>query len=566
LTAVIFVAVAGNIDGLLQVLEGASRTFFQDQQFGFFDFWRSSRMMAPGSPGNEITEFPFFTFLFADLHAHLIAIPVAITAFAATVAAYLRIGRKRHWAESLAGLFVIGVLIGSLRAINAWDFPTQLLLAGGFLVGGQLLTSKRSLFGKLVVGGVSAVFVAVVGHVVFLPFHSNFELFNNGVIKSQFTTDLWRYIVIHSLFLLVILSWLVFMWREKLADALAKLTSAPLPGSGASSWIWHIVLVLVAVSVLTLALTGFATIAFVVIVGASVFGAGVVAQGSGVPGSRYSLVAVGMVVMAMALAAGVDIFTVKDDIGRMNTVFKFYLQAWILLAMASAYFLWFLAVAGKLSLRDVRAPRGVWMAGLAVFVIGVMIYPVLGTRDRNSERFEFSGLALDGMTYMESVTYNDHEGPLTLQYDFDAITWMQENIEGSPVIIEGLSDQYRWGNRVSIYTGLPSVIGWDWHQRQQRVGYASTVSARRVEVDRFFDTTLRQTAIFTLDKYGVKYVYIGEMERAKYPENGLNKFETMDINGLEQVYPTSEMISDGIDTPVVIYEYTPTGKSTVFNK
>ncbi|MBT7079856.1 MAG: hypothetical protein HN926_10910, partial [Chloroflexi bacterium] len=566
LTAVIFVAVAGNIDGLLQVLEGASRTLFQDGQFGFFDFWRSSRMMAPGSPGNEITEFPFFTFLFADLHAHLIAIPIAITAFAATIAAYLRIGRKRHWAESLAGLFVIGVLIGSLRAINAWDFPTQLLLAGGFLVGGQLLASNKSLIGKLVAGGVSAVFVAVVGHVVFLPFHSNFELFNNGVIKSQFTTDLWRYIVIHSLFLLVILSWLVFMWREKLVDALARVTSAPLPGSGASGWTWHIVLVLVAVSVSTLALTGFATISFVIIVGASVLGAGVVAYGSRMPGSRYSLVAVGMVVMAMALAAGVDMFTVKDDIGRMNTVFKFYLQAWILLAMASAYFLWFLAVAGKFSLSNVRAPRGVWMAGLAVLVIGVMIYPVLGTRDRNSERFEFSGLALDGMAYMESVTYNDHEGPLTLKYDFDAITWMQENIEGSPVIIEGLSDQYRWGNRVSIYTGLPSVIGWDWHQRQQRVGYASTVSARRVEVDRFFDTTLRQTAIFTLDKYGVKYVYIGEMERAKYPENGLNKFETMDINGLEQVYPTSEMISDGIDTPVVIYEYTPTGKSTVFNK
>jgi uncharacterized membrane protein len=55
------------------------------------------------------------------------------------------------------------------------------------------------------------------------------------------------------------------------------------------------------------------------------------------------------------------------------------------------------------------------MAGLAVFVIGVMIYPVLGTRDRNSERFEFSGLALDGMAYMESVTYNDQEGPLTLK-------------------------------------------------------------------------------------------------------------------------------------------------------
>jgi YYY domain-containing protein len=566
LTAVIFVAVAGNIDGLLQVLQGASRTLFLDQEFGFFDFWRSSRMMAPESRGNEITEFPFFTFLFADLHAHMIAIPIAITAFAATIAAYLRIGRKRHWAESLAGLFVIGVLIGSLRVINAWDFPTQLLLAGGFLVGGELLASDNSFIGKLVVGGASAVFVAVIGYVVFLPFHSNFELFNNGVIKNQFTTDLWRYIVIHSLFLLAILSWLVFMWREKLADALAIVTSAPLPGSGLSGWAWHIVLVLVAVSISTLALTGFATIAFVVIVGASVLGAGVVAHGSRVPGSRYSLVAVGMVVMAMALAAGVDILTVKDDIGRMNTVFKFYLQAWILLAISSAYFLWFLGDAGKLSLSNIRGPRGVWMAGLAVLVIGVMIYPVLGTRDRNSERFEFSGLALDGMAYMESVTYNDHEGPLMLKYDFDAITWMQENIEGSPVIIEGISDQYRWGNRVSIYTGLPAVIGWDWHQRQQRVGYASAVTSRRIEVDRFFHSPLRQTAISTLDKYDVKYVYIGEMERVKYPEDGLEKFEKMDINGLSQVYPTSEMIADGIDTPVMIYEYMPTGRSTVLNK
>ncbi len=557
LIAVVFVAVAGNIDGLLQVLQGVTRSLFHDQPFGFFDFWRSSRMMAPNSPGNEITEFPFFTFLFADLHAHLLAIPFAITAFAATIAAYLRIGRKRPIAESLGGLFVLGVLIGSLRAINAWDFPTQLLLAGAFLIGGQLLISDRSFIGRMVVGVVSAVFVAVVGHIVYLPFHANFELFNNGVIKSQFTTELWRYIVIHSLFLLVILSWLVFMWREKLSDALASITNAPLSGSGVAGWTWHVVLVLAAVSVATLALTGFATIAFAVIIGSSVLGAGVTAYGSGLPGGRYLLVAVGMVVMAMALAAGVEMFTVKDDIGRMNTVFKFYLQAWILLGMGSAYFLWFLADAGKLSLRNLRAPRGAWMALLAVLVVGVMIYPVLGARDRNAERFEFSGLALDGMAYMESATYVDQEGALTLKYDFDAIEWMQENIKGSPVIIEGISDQYRWGNRVSIYTGLPAVIGWDWHQRQQRVGYASTVTNRRIEVDRFFQTILRQTAILTLDKYNIKYVYVGEMERAKYPALGLEKFEKMDINGLVQVYPTLEMIADGLDTPVVIYEYTP---------
>jgi YYY domain-containing protein len=556
LVAVMLVAVVGNIDGLLQVLEGFSRKFFQEQPFGQFDFWRSSRMMAPGSPGNEITEFPFFTFLFADLHAHLIAIPIAITALAATIAAYLRIGRKRPMAESLAGLFVIGILVGSLRTINAWDFPTQLLLAGGFLVGGQLLYSSRSIIERLVVGVVSSIFVLVVGHVVYLPFHSNFELFNNGVLKSEFSTELWRYIVIHSLFLLSILSWLVFMWRERLTESLASVTNAPMPGSGIFAWSWHVVVVLVAAAVATLALTGFATIAFTVVIGASMAGAGITAYRTSVPGARYSLIAVGMVAMAMALAAGVDMFTVKDDIGRMNTVFKFYLQAWVLLAMASAYFLWYLGDAGKLSLSNVRAPRGLWLGLLAFLVIGVMVYPVLGTRDRNAERFEFSGLALDGMAYMQTVAYNDHEGPLTLKHDYDAIEWMQRNIEGSPVIVEGLSDQYRWGNRVSIYTGLPAVIGWDWHQRQQRVGYARTVTERRIEVDRFFHSTLRLTATGFLDKYNVKYVYIGEMERAKYPEAGLEKFETMDINGLVQVYPTLEMITDGLDTPVVIYEYT----------
>jgi len=275
------------------------------------------------------------------------------------------------------------------------------------------------------------------------------------------------------------------------------------------------------------------------------------------PGARYLLVAVGMVVMAMALAAGVDMFTVKDDIDRMNTVFKFYLQAWVLLAMASAYFGWFLADAGKLSFNNLRIGRGVWMGLLAVLVIGVMVYPVLGTRHRNSLRFEQSGLALDGMAYMETSTYVDKEGPLTLKYDFDAIEWMQENIEGSPVIIEGLADQYRWGNRISIYTGLPAVIGWDWHQRQQRVGYANTVTDRRVEVDKFFDNSQRSMALKTLDKYDVRYVYIGEMERAKYSEAGLKKFEKMETDGLVQVYPTSNLIEAGLDTPVVIYEYTP---------
>ena len=183
-----------------------------------------------------------------------------------------------------------------------------------------------------------------------------------------------------------------------------------------------------------------------------------------------------------------------------------------------------------------------------------MVYPILGTRDRNSTKFDTTGLGLDGMAYMESVTYQNDGTPLTLKYDLEAIEWMQENVEGSPVIIEGLTDLYRWGNRVSIYTGLPAVIGWDWHQRQQRVKYASSVSERRDEIDRFYDTPLRSSALKTLNKYQVKYVYIGELERAKYGSAGIAKFKNMAADGLVRVYPVN---GSDKETPVVIYKYVP---------
>ena len=545
---------AGNIDGLIQVFQGAARVFFQDAAFGQFDFWRSSRMMAPDSLGHEITEFPFFTFLFADLHAHLIAIPVAITALGAAAAAFLRIGRNRSKIETLVGLTVIGILVGSLRTINAWDFPTQLILTGTFLIGGQLLNSRRVFLEGLIIGVASTTFVIVVGYVVYLPFHASFELFNNGVVKSEFTTELWRYILINSVFVFLIISWLVFVLRERLYHAFTLVANPPMPGSGLTGWTWQVLMIFILAVVASLAATGFAVIAFALMIGASVFAAGLVAYRSGISGSRYSLVAVGFVVMAMALAIGVDIFTVKDDIGRMNTVFKFYLQAWVLLGIASAYFLWVLADARKLSLSGVRPGRGIWMGLLAILVVGVMVYPILGTRDRNSTRFDMSGLGLDGMAYMESVTYQNDGTPLTLKYDLEAIEWMQENVEGSPVIIEGLTDLYRWGNRVSIYTGLPAVIGWDWHQRQQRVKYASSVSERRDEVDSFYDTPLRSSALKILNKYQVKYVYIGELERAKYGTAGIAKFKSMVADGLVQVYPEN---GSDMETPVVIYKYVP---------
>lgn len=547
-----FVAVAGNIDGLVQVVEGARRAIGENVPAGTFDFWRSSRMFERNSPGNEITEFPFFSFLFADLHAHMIVIPFAILALSLAVAVFLRASESEAFWQKWGRLAVLGVAVGALRIINAWDFPTQLLLAGAAVMVGELFVARKPLSARLAGGLLKWIFVAAVGFVAYLPFHINFELFNNGVLQSEFHTPLWRYFAIHSIFLLVVISWVFFEVRDRIPAMRAWLrlysTANQMP-----EWVAPFVIVALSAAVLTFAFTQWGTLVFTVVLASAVAATAFVVYRSGQPGGRYVLAVSGFVVMAMALGGGVDVFTVKDDIGRMNTVFKFYLQAWWLLALASGYLLWLMWSAGRFSFKSLSVPRGVWMTGVAVLAVGVMVYPVLGTNVRIRDRFDTSNTGLDGTSYMETTVHfeRDQSGnptPISLGNDLQAIEWLQQNVEGSPVIVEGLTDLYRWGGRVSIYTGLPAVIGWDWHQRQQRVNYAWAVTDRRQQVDSFFRTPSPSQAVEFLEEFDVRYVYVGELERITYPEDGLSKFDNMGAFGLQPVFESEA---------VTIYEYSP---------
>ena len=154
------------------------------------------------------------------------------------------------------------------------------------------------------------------------------------------------------------------------------------------------------------------------------------------------------------------------------------------------------------------------------------------------------------MAYMPTAVYYDDadrsgsiEPPevLELGWDYHAIIWLQDNIEGSPVVLEGNSGLYTWGSRVSVYTGLPTVVGWDWHQQQQRWEDRDQVSVRRADVHALYSTTDVENARRLIEKYGVRYVYVGQLERLYYPQAGLEKFERMAQYGLlSPVYPTPD--------------------------
>jgi YYY domain-containing protein len=250
-------------------------------------------------------------------------------------------------------------------------------------------------------------------------------------------------------------------------------------------------------------------------------------------GERLQWLAVGA---AMALSVAVEVVVLQGDIGRMNTVFKFYLQVWILLSIAAATSLtwvWRRARRWRTSLREL------WLGTMGLLIAGGALFLPFGIRARAVDRMApATGLTLDGMAFTEHAVISDgREGnmqEISLTGDYHAIRWMQETIEGSPVILEGLGrHEYLWANRVSIYTGLPAVVGWEWHQVQQRAGLGGDlVHRRRADVNAFYNTTDIAQAEEILARYGVGYVYVGGYERAYYDQQGLGKLDRMVEEGV----------------------------------
>ena len=566
----LFVAVLGNLDGAIQVGHGAWRVVVGNVPFGEFDFWRSSRMMPPDPPGHEITEFPFFTFLFADLHPNLMAIPFALLALGLALAVVMAGARSvgspaRHGGmDELGRLAVLGTVVGAIRLINTWDFPTYLIVAVSAVTLAEYLRQGGLGVRVLMSSGAKSALILMVGYGVFLPFHLSYETFFTSLDWTTNQTVLWQFLAISGLFIFIIGSfylvesraWLLEWWRalRGKASATAQVTSqgvyTPIVGDERRRIgrlrAWAMVLAAVVagyvVAVTIPAWVG-STIPFLLVLEGLVLVAGMaVLRSTRADAPQLAFVAL-IVSVSLSLAIGLDIFRVEGDVDRMNSVFKFYLQIWVMLALASAYLLWRIAGNGPTAWRGLSLGKKVWVGALAVLVLSASVYPVLGTQDRLRDRFNdrVLPLTLDGMTYMREGVYGDEHGEIELKPDYEGIRWLQDNVAGSPVILEGVTPVYRWGGRISVYTGLPSVVGWQWHQEQQRWGYRWAIAERAADVKKIYSTGDVEEALSLMRRYGVEYVYVGQLEGLYYPSAGLQKFANLMHDHLDTVYQNGQV-------------------------
>ncbi len=434
---------------------------------------------------------------------------------------------RGYWPWIVAVIF--GLAVGSLWAINSWEFPAYALLMVGVCAGASWM-SPGSVKARLLAGGGLAMVALLVSYAAFWPFHASTETFGTGIEPTRWRTPITNYLLIHGLLLLGALGLLVVT----LPVAWAPLAAAVRTRSGLSAQRqWTLAgVVLGMILAIYLWAAGYVTAGFLTVFVSLTAWALVdrIASRDAV-NRRPDTMALAILALALAVSIGVELVRVEGDIARMNTVFKYYLVAWLLFSIVAGYGFWrWWQTTGEYALAVRRGSRIAGAGLVALVTTGVLVYPVLATPVRLDDRFGDTPYTLDGAAWMTTAVHWERDVPIELGWDADAIRWMQDNVAGTPVVLEAHGDQYRWNGRFSVYTGLPTVLGWPWHQVQQRNDWDG-VRERARDVETMYNSVHGPVALGLLDKYGVAYIVVGDLERIYYDSNGINKFERMASRG-----------------------------------
>jgi uncharacterized membrane protein len=214
-----------------------------------------------------------------------------------------------------------------------------------------------------------------------------------------------------------------------------------------------------------------------------------------------------LIFIGLALSWTTEFFYLLDNFSvRLNTIFKFYFQTWIMLSLASTYAIWWILTIAPQRLHKIWVNLA--LAGAALFILGGLVYPVLATQSRVA--------GLSGQPDLDAASTLRRYNP----EDWAAIDWLLQNADpvtgahtpGVPVILEAPGESYNYEGRISAFTGFPTLLGWALHEGQWRGSYVEQ-DKRRPDILTIFTTGDADQALELLRKWQVNYVIVGAAER-----------------------------------------------------
>ena len=533
---------------------------------GYWWWWRGTRVIDTLAEGGAsldytITEVPFFSFLLGDLHAHVTSLP--FTALALSLALALLVAAEPpglDWLRRRPGeAAALALTLGALAFINAWDFPLSVAIVAMAATAHWLSFGRRprdqaaadlpsdeglSIASFLTQGlgraALLAIALAAAGIVLYLPFYVSFDSQAGGILPV--TGPGTR----HFLFLvvmgvpavlaagLVARSVLEMGWPT---PELRKLGWPVLAVSLAPFFVWLMgVAVLVSVSTGDVNLAeGLVwrrlTLAVPLLLAGGLAAYCALVLSAGRRPMQWLVFALILAAAGFYLLAGAELFRISDLFGnRMNTVFKVYYQAWLLLGIAGAVgFYYIVAAPIRRRWADYRAGllRAIgiaWAIVIAGLVLASAYYPVAATLERTGwlqDGGSWADNTLSGLDYLRRSEPDE----------YDAIMWLNTQAEPGR-IVEAVGDGYSNYGRVSAATGRATVLGWEGHQQQWRGDdQKNLLAGRRHDVASIYQDEDGLEVLRLLRLYDVRWLVVGPREREAYGADVAQRMEQWATEG-----------------------------------
>lgn len=464
-----------------------------------FDWWAPSRVI-PDSVA--ITEFPAWSYLFADVHPHVMNIGVLVSIVPVCIVLYRSLTEARAM-RSVAAAIAAGLLVGLVRMTNTWDLP----LGAGLVALTFVAAAIRRVPWKVILpAGSAAVAVVMIGYA---PYTWRGLVFDSGFDPAELRTPWWSWAEQFGAFAIVTVLAVIdrrSVGRRPSRTVWRSFREAPIAG---------LAMTLVAMGIVLRSPDDLVLVTCLVLAGA---GGWATWRSTSDLRARRSAVAPALLSIGWAIQAGVELFTVRNDGGRTNTVFKFWYQSWLLLALGAAVVLTEIVLRHRGS--GWRGTGRPWLVRSAVIasaaiVTTSMAFWTLAVPARTADRLSAGGLSLDGEAYLASGTTMTYDDGITFTpgADMVLVDWLRANVRGIRVVAEAPGIDYQWTSRISWLTGLPTPLGWAYHETQQRRAFTPKIEMRRIDMLELYTTQDPRTMARVLATYDVAYLVYGTQER-----------------------------------------------------
>ena len=419
----------------------------------------------PDVEDKTIHEFPCYSFVLGDLHAHVVDIMFVLLLLGLLYAWIKKVrttelsgesmSRREFWKKQLLmpQLLAAGALLGMIHWTNYWDFVIYFVVTCGAALFMNIIGQKGKIRWALGVTAAQAAEILILATVIILPFTLQFDTSNmvQGIALAQHHSLPHQLLVLWGLPGILTILFVVSLLIEKLRGAEQKslyhlLTSIRLPDL------------------------------FAVLMG---------------------LCAIGLVLIPELVYVR-DIY--ENGNARANTMFKLTYQAYIMFGMTMIYAIFRLLIIGKNKILKVLAFIGLFFFVWTCGYFGNSVHSWFGEVWKPSQ---YKGL--NATAFLETDFPEDVNG----------IRWLKENISDAPVVLEANGDSYSEYERVSAMTGLPTIMGWYVHEWLWR-GNLSDLNAKIEEIQEIYTSTDETRVKELLEEYNVSYIFVGSCERNKY--------------------------------------------------